>query len=121
MTETPGVAAGLQSRPHGGNLADNVYGMSDVNSWDVDGGQHLLSELETHCAAINDCGAQLLESMTGLVPDSPSGTEWLGRLEAQMQGIAQATRTVTAQVAQTGECMTQDDQNAASRMCGTNG
>lgn len=95
--------------------------MSDVNTWDADEGHHLLSELETHCAAINDCGEQLLESMTGLIPDSPSGTEWLGRLEAEMQGIAQATRTVTAQVALTGECATMVDQNAASRIRGTNG
>lgn len=121
MTETPGVAAGLQSRPHRLFAAASVNGMTDIRSWDADGGQHLLSELETHCAAINDCGAQLLESMTDLIPDSPSGTEWLGRLEAQMQEIAQATRTVTAQVAQTGECMILVDQNAASQIRGTNG
>jgi len=95
--------------------------MSDVNTWDADGGQHLLSELETQCAAIKDCGTQLLESMTGLVPDSPSGAEWLGRLAAEMQGIAQAMRIVTAQVAQTGEYMTLGDRSCDSRMRGTNG
>lgn len=95
--------------------------MTDIRSWDADGGQHLLSELETHCAAINDCGAQLMESMTGLVPDSPSGTEWLGKLAAETHGIAQAMRTVTAQVAQSGECATMVDQYGASQIRGTNG
>lgn len=94
--------------------------MTDIRSWDADQGQHLLSELQTHCAAINDCGAQLLENMTGLIPDSPSGTEWLGRLAAQIHGVTQATRTVTAQVADYGNTMTLADQYGTSRMHGTN-
>lgn len=118
VTRSPSAA--IQTRPHSHFAAASVNGMTDIRSWDADEGQHLLSELQTHCAAINDCGAQLLENMTALIPDSPSGTEWLGTLAAEMHGIAQATHTVTAQVAQYGDTMTLLDHYDASQIRGTN-
>lgn len=52
-------------------------------------------------------------------PEKSPGTEWLGRLAAQIREVAQATRTVTAQVADYVDTMTLADQYGTSRMQAT--